>query len=190
MDASHARPMTAYAALCAVAVVVLAQGVTAPEVPGVSDPLARAGEPALLFAPLYTLSAEGLGEIGGDVGRVVVRSVVAPVAPVVAAVAPGVERVATASDARRDKRRAPAAPAATTSAADTVVVESGRSGVLERSRVLSPAGRAEAKEDRKADRAAASSHRKADRVAAKADRKSERAAAKAQRQAARAKHRR
>lgn len=204
MDARHARPMTAYAALCAVAVVVLAQGVTAPQVPGIADAVARAGQPAPLLANLgtiYTFSAQSLGDLGGDVGRTAARTMVTPVAPVIAAVAPGVERIATAGDSSREKRRATAKASATRSEADSAVAVAGQPDALQRSRVLTPTGRADAKADRKADRAAASHDRKADRArasdhgkaqraAAKADRKADRAAAKAQRQAARAKHRR
>lgn len=77
MNATHARPMTAYAALCAAAVVVLAQGVGTPD--KVADAVAQAGRPVSLIAHSVTLTAtEQLGarvtELGATVASTVVPS--------------------------------------------------------------------------------------------------------------------
>jgi hypothetical protein len=187
VDATHARPMTAYAALCAVAAVVLAQGVS-PSSPGIADAIARAGGPAQMVAPAVTMSASA--HVAG-VGKRVAEAVVPVIVPVIAVVAPATREIASHAEAAgvtvdSDKGRngssaqasADASTHTTKTVGEPVTVAAAPTRVLERSHVLSPAQRERAREDRKADRA----EQKADRKAQRATERAERRAARAQRQ--------
>lgn len=211
MEASHARPMTAYAALCAAAVVVLAQGVTSTN-PGLADSIARVGDPARTFAvraasTIGMQATEQVSRLGAEIGARVSQDV----APLDTPEAPSTTKASTgaAADGTRGDRGAQRTAATHTATGKqatagkatagkptrqggggSATADSGTRDPLLRGGVLTPESRADAKADRRADRADARTERRADRAAAKADRQAERKADRADRKAARAKHRR
>lgn len=209
MEASHARPMTAYAALCAAAVVVLAQGVTTTS-PGLADSIAQVGDPVYRIAQPLRISAvatsagERISDLGAQVGAHVAQSVaplVAPAPPAPPAKPAAADRRST-GDARgkRDLVTHTATAKQTTGeqadkgargqGAAGAPSETGSRDVLQRSGVSTPVERIEARSERRADRVAASADRRADRRADRASAKADRDKAKAERRAARATHRR
>lgn len=163
MDASHARPMTAYAALCAAAVVVLAQGVSSPG--PVADAIAQAGPPALGYAQTFTFAAtEQVTRRVGDLSAAVAAT---SAAPALAAAQQRSTGPARAQGTTESARRAPV----------TLVAEPVR---IQSATTVSGSGPARghqrASADRTVDRKAAHGSRKADRAAAKDARKAHRAA--------------
>lgn len=163
MDASHARPMTAYAALCAAAVVVLAQGVSSPG--PVADAIAQAGPPAWRHAQIFTLASTGSAALGvRDLSAAVATTSVAP-----ALAAAQQQMAARGQDSTGSARQAP-------------VTRVGEPVRIQPATSVRGSGSARGQErvaaERKVDRKAAHQTRKADRAAAKDARKSHRAAAR------------
>ncbi|MDO7869067.1 hypothetical protein [Nocardioides jiangxiensis] len=177
MDASHARPLTAYAALCAAAVVVLVQGIS----PGnpVADSVARAGGPAPMYDAVrsVSLAAKELGHVSSEVASAVAGTVVPAVVSVVPVSGPhtasgGGHRAATTGHAsaavtvQTVKHAGPAVSVAPRSSGPTQM------GHHQAKRATA---HTTAQAQRKADHAAA----KTRRAAAKADRKPGHAATRA-----------
>lgn len=166
MDTTHARPMTAYAALCAAAVVVLAQGTSTSSSP-VADAIAQAGPPAFTYAQAVTMAAAGqLSDSVREVGATIASTSVAPAL----SGNPRFAGVTITSGAPEKPASAP--PARTTEVAQPVsiapaVQDVGRSSSAKVHQRVAP--------DRKADRAATRDARKADRASAKDGRKAHRA---------------
>lgn len=170
MNGSHARPMTAYAALCAAAVVVLAQS-TGPSAP-VAEAVAQAGRPVtLLAAPVTMAMADQLGDGLRDVSASITSSLV----PAVASAQHQAARMTGHAAAPTTARRA----ATTTQVADPVTIAPATSGAgsTSPSRVAQRTT-VDRKADHKADRAAARDARKAHRSAAKDTRKAHHRAAR------------
>lgn len=218
MEASHARPMTAYAALCAAAVVVLAQGVTttspglAESIAQVGDPVHRIAQPLRISNAVATSAGDQISEFGAQIGASVAQSVAPLIAPAPPA-KPAVADQRSTGDARAKRELVThTATAKQTTGAQAGKGAKGGGGasapsdgasrdVLQRSGVSTPGQRIEARSERRTDRVEASADRRADRGSANADRradrradrasaKADRDAAKAERRAARAKHRR
>lgn len=215
MEASHARPMTAYAALCAAAVVVLAQGVTSTS-PGLADSIAQVGDPAHRIAATIKISSNAvatsatqrLSAISAEIGADVAQTF----APLIAPAAPETKPAAADQRSNGDARAKRGLVTHTATAkqrsgehggkgATGAQSDSATRDVLQRSGVSTPGERIEARSERRTDRVSASADRRSDRAAAsadlRADRRADRAsakadrdAAKAERRAARAKHRR
>jgi hypothetical protein len=169
MDATHARPMAAYAALCAAAVVVLAQGVGTSGT--VADAVAQAGRPASLIARSVTLTASE--QISDQVSHLA-ASVVSTMVPAAPA-AQDHGRVAGSPDA---SGRSAGSERTTAHVGEAVTIAPARGNLRVASSATTDQRRAAV--DRKAGH-------KADRKAAhKGDRKAERAAARDARKAHRA----
>ena len=163
MDASHARPMTAYAALCAAAVVVLAQGVSSSG--PVADAIAQAGPPALGYAQTFTFAAtEQITRRVGDLSTAVAATSAAP------ALAAAQQR--TTGGARAQDSTEPVRQASATLVAEPVRIQpattvrgSGPARTHERASAERKVDRTSARDARKAHRAAAKDARKAHRAA-------------------------
>ncbi|GGO87979.1 hypothetical protein GCM10011584_13900 [Nocardioides phosphati] len=163
MNGSHARPMTAYAALCAAAVVVLAQGAHAPRV---ADAIAQAGPPVQLFVPTVTMAMAD--QVGGGL-RDLSASIANSIAPVASEARNQAVRVvggtATADRAQRASSAARVAAPAMIAPATATGASAAAASTHARAAGAHKAHRAAAHKTRKADRAAAKDTRKAHRHA-------------------------
>ncbi|HSX69284.1 hypothetical protein [Nocardioides sp.] len=166
MDATHARPMTAYAALCAAAVVVLAQGLSTST--PVADTIAQTGRPGWTYGAPVTLAAKHLADRVGDLSTVVVSAAVAP-----AVAAAPAARTPAQQEATRAAISSTGSASARSRVAKPVTIEpatqgfrtTGPSKVQERASVDRTSHRASAKDVRKAKRSSAKDVRKAHRAA-------------------------
>lgn len=169
MNGAHARPMTAYAALCAAAVVVLAQGVGSSS--HVADAVAHAGRPVSLYAHTVTLAAaEQVQELGRDLGAAVASTIASTVAPVTSpAQQPGsATRTAPARDRVVTTQVAPAVSIAPATGNLRVAPSSG--AVQQRAAGHHKAGHAAKRDARTAHRASAGKPHGAHRAAARGHR--------------------
>lgn len=167
MDATHARPMTAYAALCAAAVVVLAQGLNSST--PVADAIAQTGRPAWSYAETVTMAAEQLTDRVRDLSTAVTG---ASLVPALAAKGEGAARTPEQQQATRAAISSTGSAAAAGQVAKPVTIEPvshdlrvAVSQVHERASVASKADRASAKDGHKAKRSSAKDVRKAKRAA-------------------------
>jgi hypothetical protein len=153
VNGTHARPLTAYAALCAAAVVVLAQGVGSPD--PVSEAVARAGRPVALYAHTVTLTAadqvrEGVNQLGAAVASTVLPAVGGSGSQ------PGSERAASSSSSAVTTTARVAAPVSIAPATSSLRVTAAAPAPTHAATPKAhPAHRAAARDARKAGRAAA-----------------------------------